>query len=48
MSLIAFQLHLLQCTVCRRWTRTPCPRGFELFERGASIATWANQIRAKA
>jgi len=48
MSLIPFLLHLQRCTVCRRWTKTPCAIGYELFQRGAYIESWAGVIRAKA
>jgi hypothetical protein len=48
MSMIPFQLHVRRCEVCRRWSRVPCARGYELFERAAVLLTWAAPIRAKA
>lgn len=35
MSMLPFLEHVEQCEVCRNHPRNPCPKGYDLFQRGA-------------
>ena len=34
-EMIKFLAHLHSCPICSSWPRTPCSKGYDLWERGA-------------